>query len=375
MGQRYAMMEEIKEQAVLLKYLYGKKEALCKDFVSLYQEHLFKKVLFVGNGSPYYAGYTLRFAAEKLLKAEAEAVFAGLFHNHMDFDVSGRFHPEEILLVCPAESGRSKGQVDAARRAMEKGCSVMSTTLNPEGVLAQSSDIVLAKPGRHEAAMAATKGQTMAIFMIFLNFLEAAYRAGNISRAEYERYLHACERVPENIEKSIDGTVSWFEKNEQRIMNAPKYFLLGYGANYGTVQEAALKFFECHGKTTISLELEEALHGPFRALDKRDMIFFVTAEKGPEQERMRRLSQASEAYCENRILMQSTENPAAGDILPVYSSDVEFVNAIEYLVPLQVLSFLIADRKGIDLSIPLVSSLDGEMSPAYEDCSKSGDRL
>jgi fructoselysine-6-P-deglycase FrlB-like protein len=133
------------------------------------------------------------------------------------------------------------------------------------------------------------------------------------------------------------------------------------------VQEAALKFFECHGKPAISLELEEALHGPFRALDKRDMVFFLAAEAGLEQERMRRLAQASEPYCDNRILIQSTDNPEAGDVLPIYSSDVEFVNTIEYLIPLQVLSFLIADRRGIDLSIPLVASLDGEMSPAYED--------
>lgn len=367
MGQRYAMMEEIKEQSALLRSLYDGREALCADFADLYEKHVFKKILFVGNGSPYYAGCVLRFAAEKLLGAEAESVFAGMFHHHMVFDVSGKFRPEEILLVCPAESGHSKGQVDAARRAKAEGCCVMCTTLNPEGVLARSSDVVLAKPGRHETAMASTKGQTMAIFMIFLNFLEAAYRAGNISQAEYERYLQACKKVSGNVEKNIMNTVSWFEENEQRVMNASKYFLLGYGANYGTVQEAALKFFECHGKPAISLELEEALHGPFRALDKRDMVFFLAAEAGLEQERMRRLAQASEPYCDNRILIQSTDNPEAGDVLPIYSSDVEFVNTIEYLIPLQVLSFLIADRRGIDLSIPLVASLDGEMSPAYED--------
>lgn len=367
MNQRYAMMEEIKEQSALLRSLYENRAALCADFISLYKKHLFKKVLFVGNGSPYYVGCTLRFAAEKLLRAEAEAIFAGVFHNHMDFNVSGKFSPEEILLVCPAESGHSKGQVDAARRAKKKGCFVMSTTLNPQGILARSSDIVLAKPGRHEIAMASTKGQTMAIFMIFLNFLEAAYHAGNLSQEEYKWYLRACEQVPENIEKTIENTISWFEKNEQRVMNASKYFLLGYGANYGTAQEAALKFFECHGKPTIALELEESLHGPFRALDKTDMVFFITSENGPEKIRMQRLSQAIEPYCENRILVQSIQSPETGDILSVPTSDVEFVNTIEYLVPLQVLSFLIADRKGIDLSVPLVSSLDEVMSPAYED--------
>lgn len=367
MSQHYAMMEEIREQGSLLRSLFENREALCADFVSLYQKHSFKKVLFVGNGSPYYAGCTLRFAAEKLLKAEAEAVFAGVFHNHTDFNVSGKFKPEEILLVCPAESGHSRGQVDAARRAKAEGISVMSTTLNPEGVLARTSDIILAKPGKHEVAMAATKGQTMAIFMIFLNFLEAAYHAGNITRAEYEMYLQACEKLPENVEKTIEDTISWFEKNEKRVMDASKFFLLGYGSNYGTVQEAALKFFECHGKATVALELEESLHGPFRALGKSDMAFFLAAEECAERERMQRLAEAVAPYCEHRILIESVSHPTAGDLLPIHSSDVEFVNAIEYLIPLQVLSFLIADRQGIDLSIPLVGSLDGVMLPGYED--------
>ncbi|MCI8834041.1 MAG: hypothetical protein HFH24_01500 [Ruminococcus sp.] len=367
MSQRYAMMEEIKEQGDLLRSLFEKRDVLCADFISLCQKHSFKKILFVGNGSPYYAGCTLRFAAEKFLKAEAEAVFAGMFHNHTDFNISGKFQPEEILLVCPAESGHSRGQVDAARRAKVQGISVMSTTLNPKGVLARTSDVILAKPGKHEVAMAATKGQTMAIFMILLNFLEAAYHTGKLSRAEYDRYIQACENLPGNVEKTIEDTVSWFEQNEKCIMNAPKYFLLGYGANYGTVQEAALKFFECHGTPTVSLELEESLHGPFRALGKEDMAFFLAAEEGAERERMQRLAEAIAPYCEHRILIQSMQSPVKGDVLPIHSSDVEFVDAIEYLIPLQVLSFLIADRKGIDLSIPLVGSLDGVMLPAYED--------
>ena len=37
------------------------------------------------------------------------------------------YKPEEVLLVCPAESGHSRGQVDAARRAQALGIRVMST--------------------------------------------------------------------------------------------------------------------------------------------------------------------------------------------------------------------------------------------------------
>ena len=367
MGQSNAMMEEIQEQKSLLEGLLKKREELCSEFVDLYQKHRFKKVYFVGNGSPYYAGYALSFAAEKFLKAEAEAIPAGIFLNHRNFNISKRYHADEILLVCPAESGHSKGQVDAARQAKKMGISVMSTTLNPTGILARSSDVVLTKPGKHEVAMAATKGQTMAIFMILLNFLEAAYAAGNIDQETYEHYSFACEKVPENIEKSIADTTLWFEKNKSRVLAAEKYFLLGYGANYATVQEAGLKFFECHGKPSIALELEESLHGPFRALGKKDMVFFLGTEACEEKKRMLRLAQAIEPYCENRVMIQKENALEKGDYLFIHSNDVEFVDTIEYLVPLQVLSYLIADSMHIDLSIPLVASLDHAMLPAYED--------
>ena len=286
MDQANAMMEEIREQSGLLRGLFENRRSLCRDFAALHREKRFKKVYFIGNGSPYYAGCTLCFAAEKLLGADAEAIPSGLFHNHKTFNPSGKYLPEETLLVCPAESGHSKGQVDAARRAKQMGITVMSTTLNPTGVLARTSDVVLAKPGRHEVAIAATKGQTMAIYMILLNFLEAALAAGTISPAQYDEYMEACRRVPDNVDRTIDATLSWFEKNRQRVMDAEKYFLIGYGANFGTVQEAGLKFFECHGKPTVSLELEESLHGPLRGLGKKDVAFFLAVEDGYEKQRM-----------------------------------------------------------------------------------------
>ncbi|MCP1110403.1 SIS domain-containing protein [Ohessyouella blattaphilus] len=367
MSQHNTMMEEIEEQEGLLKEIFANREELTADFVKVYRKRRFRKVIFVGNGSPYYAGYTLSFAAKKLLKAEAEAIPAGVFHNHGSFDASGNYEPSEILLVCPAESGHSRGQVDAARRAKTAGICVMSTTLNPTGVLARESNIVLPKLGQHEVAMAATKGQTMALFMIFLNFLEAGYQAGNITFAEYQEYLHGCEQLPINVGQTVVDTKAWFENNYERIMAANKFFLLGYGANYGTVQEAALKFFECHQKPTLALELEESLHGPFRALKPTDIVFFVMAEKGAERERMERLARAVKSYCANCVMVTSNIQPVSGDVLTIHSSDIPFVNAVEYLIPFQVLSFLIAKNMGIDLSIPLVSALDEIMLPAYED--------
>ena len=116
------------------------------------------------------------------------------------------------------------------------------------------------------------------------------------------------------------------------------------------------------------MEMEESLHGPFRALHREDMVFFLCAEDGPERQRLCKLADALHVYCDNRILVQRKDAPTMNpDSLPVATGDVEFVNAIEYLIPMQVLSYLISYHRGIDVTIPLVDKLDGVMLPAYED--------
>lgn len=362
-----AMMEEVIEQSELLARLWETEAEWTAPFVELCREHDFKRLLFVGNGSPYYAGITLRHAAERMLRVNAESIPAAVFHNHGSFDASGSIDPSEILLVCPAETGHSKGQVDAARQARELGIPVVCTTLNPTGVLARECDVVLAKPGGTERSVAATKNQTMALFLVLCCFVEAGHALGNLSDDEYARLREALAAVPANVAESVRLSQEWFDANVERLLAAPAFFLIGYGANYGTVQEGALKFYETHERPTYAFELEETLHGPFRALHADDVALFMSAEPGDERDRMARLVDASARYCNNLVTVQSDLQKPAGDALRIASGDVEFVCAIEYLVPLQVIAALLSARIGIDTSKTKVSELDPVMLPAYED--------
>ena len=67
------------------------------------------------------------------------------------------------------------------------------------------------------------------------------------------------------------------------------------------------------------------------------------------------------------MTVQSGLQKPAADALRIASGDVEFVCAIEYLVPLQVIAALLSARIGIDTSKTKVSELDPVMLPAYED--------
>lgn len=104
----YAMLNEIKEQPELLRQLYSRREELTADFVKLVTSHPIKRIYFTGCGSPLFVSKALIHAASKLLGAEASASPAMLFNHHEGFHTDA-FKPEEMLLICPAESGMGKG--------------------------------------------------------------------------------------------------------------------------------------------------------------------------------------------------------------------------------------------------------------------------
>lgn len=363
---------EILEQPDLLARLRDTRDAWARPFVDLCREHDFKRVLFVGNGSPYYVGRTLRYATERLLGGNVDPVMAGEFAFHGLFDCTGGLDPGEVLLVCPAETGHSRGQVDAARRARHTGVPVVCTTLNPHGVLARECDVVLAKLGSCERSIAATKNQTMALYMLLSCLVEAGHVLGSLGDGEYARALLALDSVPDNVRETISISRDWYLRNRERLLSAPGFFLVGYGANYGTCLEGTLKFVECHERPTQAVQLEETLHGPLRSLHRDDVMLLLSTEAGCERDRMTLLSRQLPRYCDNIVIIDSLfqgEIPGVpiDNTLSISSSDFPDVCSIEYLVPLQVIAVLLAQDIGIDLTVPKVPELDPVMLPAYED--------
>lgn len=363
---RYAMLNEIKEEPLLLAKLYENRESITRPFVELIMTHDIKRVYFTGSGSPLYVSNTVKYAASKLLGVEATATPAVLFNKHDDFNTTV-YRPDEMLLICPAESGMGKGQVDAARRAKQFGIPVVSTTWNLNGILGRESDIVLHKASPQEVALATTKGQSMAILLLLMCFVDAARAKGRLSETEYAGYQKAFSDLPHNVESAISSTLDWFDRYQDIVMASPLYRIIGYGANLGTAEEGALKFLECHKRPSLFYELEESLHGPIRSVCKDDVIFLLCAEDGPEKDRMLKLHQVMKEYTDYCMLIQSDadtiQDPQG---ISFTTGNHEFVNTIEFLVPLQILSYKIAEALGIDVSISTTLAIKKNMVTAYK---------
>ena len=362
----YAMLNEIKEQPQLMADLLSRREEITRDFVDLVTQNHTKRIYFTGCGSPLFVSKALVYPAMALLGVEASACPAMLFnhHDHYNTDV---YKPKEMMLICPSESGMGKGQVQAERTAKKLGIPVVCTTWNLRGILAAESDITLAKIPPQEVALATTKGHSMALLLLLMCFVDTAKALGRIDEKTYRRYLDAFAKLPETISSAIDNTLAWFNMHGDAVMDSLLYRIIAYGANLGTAEEGALKFIECNKRPTLFYELEECMHGPIRSIKKNDVVFLLCAEDGAEKERMLQLYNVIKGVTDHCFLIQS-KNDAFLDPqgLQFQCTNMEFVNAIEYLVPLQVLSFKIAEGLGLDTTIRASLSLKNALKTSYQ---------
>ena len=359
------MIDEIMQEPKLFSQILKNKTHYTEGFVNLLTSKNIKKIVFIGSGSPSHLSVSLKYAAIKLLKVEAIVELPSLFLYHNSFNVGNAYNPDEMLLICPVESGRTKGPYLAALQAKELGISVVCTTLDENGPLASVSDVVIKKPSGAELAPPSTKGHSTGILILLLCMIEAAMRKGTISAKEYENYQVGFSELPSNIEKAAKNTLDWFELHKEVVMNSKNYWFLAYGANYGTATEAVLKFLESHQKNTFAYELEEFLHGPLCAVNTDDVVFFLAAENGPEKDRLLLLYDTMKKSYPNCVLIQSNVNPIE-DVLAITlnSVNLEFLNALEFLIPIQVSSYIIADNLGIDITIWTTKSIREVMKPS-----------
>ena len=361
------MIDEINEEPALFSQILEKKTQYTDGFVRLFTENNIKKIFFIGSGSPSHLSAALKYAAVHLLKIDAVSEFPSLFLYHDAFNPGNVYKPGEMLLVCPVESGKTKGPLIAAQRAKEHGIHVVCTTLNESGLLAETADVVIKKPSGPEKAPPTTKGHSTAMFLLLLCLVEAAKATGALNEADYALYQNGFAKLSDTVGRATQTSLAWFEKNKTAVMNASSYWFLGYGANYATASEAVLKFIESHQKPTFAYELEEFLHGPLCAVKADDVIFFFAAENCPEKERLLLLYQTMKESYPNCVLIQTSNGAIESSNAMTFDSvDMELLNMLEFLVPVQVLSYAIADNSGLDVTVWTTKPIRDVMKPSFE---------
>lgn len=361
------MMKDIYEQPELIcRSVCWEKNGGTADFVKLFVQRRFERVFFCGSGSVATAAYVLHHIMRKMMKVEAYIAFSGILLRHGNFDFPGNTQLPHTLLICPAETGYTRGPVELARRAKKQSMCVVATARDQENCLARESDVVIQKLSGTECALPSTKGYTMGILQLTMCITDAALATGKISKAFHQQFYDSVGGLQENSRKILKSTQSWYNRTGMVFERKPVCRIIGYGVNYGTAMEGALKFEEAFKIMAKAYELEEFLHGPVGAVFQEDVIMFLFAEMGVEYERMAQLFNEMKSVTNNCIAIGNVPTELADEKSLCFDvSENETLNPIELILPLQVIACRAAYNLKIDTTKCVNASVKEKLRPSF----------
>ena len=344
------MMQDIMEQPERIRLeIHEYRQSITHGFVKLVLQQSFDRVVFCGSGSVATAAWVLKYAARKFLKTETEMLYSSLLVHHSDLRFPVEPLEDNLLLVCPAESGCTKGPVDLARMAAAQGIPFVCTSLSLQSPLSRVSTLTIPKYSGQERARPSTKGYTSGVLSLTLCFLDGGIAQGKLPAGEAAALNQELERLPDSCQSILHGAKEWYDRCRSLLCVSPHFRFVGYGANYGTAMEGALKFEEAGKRLSKAYELEEFIHGPMGALQADEVVFFLFGEDGPEHARMETVMACIKKITKNCIAVGSLPVTAQGTFDYRFSlSSSPQLNPIELILPLQYVAAALAFDLGLD---------------------------
>ncbi len=205
-----------------------------------------------------------------------------------------------------------------------------------------------------EIGVAATKTFIAQLMAFYFLSLELAYRRQTISSARLAELIEGLRQLPAQLELVLESQERYVEELSHDFADTTDFIFIGRGINYPIALEGALKLKEISYIHAEGYPAGEMKHGPIALLDEKVPVVAI-ATPGTVYEKV--LSNAQEAKARDaRLIGVVPMNDADAEdtfdaLLPVPIVD-ELLSPVLTVVPLQLLSYHIAARRGLDVDQP-----------------------
>jgi glucosamine--fructose-6-phosphate aminotransferase (isomerizing) len=306
-----------------------------------------QRVVFVACGTAYHAAMLGRSMVERLAGLSAEVDLASEF-RYRDAIVG-----PDTLVVAVSQSGETADTIGAVKAAKLKGCPILTITNVVGSALAREATGVLYMHAGPEIGVASTKAFLTMIIACYLLGLWLGRQRGAITPEDVKKRIHDLVEIPRHIERVLeqDGKIAALARE---LASATDFLYLGRGLQYPVALEGALKLKELSYIHAEGYAGGEMKHGPI-ALIADGLPVVALVPRDGSYERM--LGNIEEVRARDGRVIAVTHE---GDRLVASKADhvIEVPPAADMLmpvlttIPLQLLSYHIAVRRGCDVDQP-----------------------
>ena len=356
-GFKHFMLKEIYEQPRAIRdTLVGRYSLetgrIYLDEVGISEEDFraFTKVSLVACGTSWHAALVGKFLIEKFARLPAE-VDIGSEYRYRD-PITG----PETLTVVISQSGETADTLAAQREARARGSCSLAIVNAMGSMMTREADGVIYTHAGPEIGVASTKAFTSQLAALDLLALYLAQARGRMTPTEIRAHLENLQRIPAQIEAILTKDPE-VEDLARKFTSVNDFLFLGRGVNYPIALEGALKLKEISYIHAEGYPAGEMKHGPIALIDERMPVVALVADDQVSEKMMVNIEEAK-ARGGIIIAVASERGTGAGSIIEKADETFLVPRTLDVLapmlivVPLQLLAYHIALRRGCDVDQP-----------------------
>ena len=351
-GYETFMLKEIYEQPEAVRETIGDRARhgrLVLEGLGMDDEALraLRRIVIVACGTAYHAGVVGRYAIEEWARIPVEHDVASEWLYRRPVIDPG------TLVIGISQSGETRDTVNAMTLARECGAHTVAITNMMGSQITREVDSVLYTRCGLEMAVASTKTFTAQVSLLFLVALKLAGIRGTLPAEELEFIVDAVFELPEKMRFFLDGDHP-IDEVAERYSERPFFLYLGRNIGLPVALEGALKLKEISYIPTEAYSAGEMKHGPIALLDDDTPVVCVATDIHVYDKIVSNI-QETRARGAHVIAIATDGNEDiqhhADDVIYVPKTP-NFLQAVLAALPLQLLAYRIARRRGLNVDQP-----------------------
>jgi len=314
----------------------------------------FRQVRIIACGTSWHAALAGKFMIEKLARIPVEVDYGS------EFRYRDPILDEDTLTVVISQSGETADTLAAQREAKHKGsrtlaiCNVVGSMITRE---AAGTIYTHAGP---EIGVASTKAFTCQLTALFILAMYLGQANERLDPVSSKCLVQELVRLPGKLETVLSHDPH-YEALARELHRSTDFLFLGRGVHFPIALEGALKLKEISYIHAEGYPAGEMKHGPNALIDEKlPVVVLATCDPTSEESRLlydKTLSNIQEVKARDGIVVavatQGDEKvrKSANYVIEIPPSS-ELLSPILEIVPLQLLAYHIAVRRGCDVDQP-----------------------
>ena len=357
-GYKHFMLKEIFEQpAAVRDTILGRVSletgTIFPDDTGLSDADLnsIDRVTLIACGTSWHAALVGKFLIEELARIPVEVDYGSEYRYRRP--LAG----PSTLAVAITQSGETADTLAALREAKQQGAKSLAICNVVGSMATRESDGTIYTHAGPEIGVASTKAFTAQLVALYLLALHLAQVKKTLTVDQRKTHIADLLQLPQQIEQVLKCAPQ-IEDIASRFHNRTDFLYLGRGINYPIALEGALKLKEISYIHAEGYPAGEMKHGPIALIDER-MPVVAIAPHDHVFEKMQGNIQEAKARGGAVIAITTAGDDTLWRLLDRNSDSIVAVPAMSPLlapivitVPLQLLSYHIAVRRGCDVDQP-----------------------